>query len=247
MSSDLNWLKKNARNERDALLVYFLEQGLSMAEVGERAGFSGGLNADREKATYAAAVSRAAASDRIRSLRQAYRVYREHGDVAVAPEQEVLQRLTTIMRTSTDGAAITASKGLLEYHRRGAPRIVDARNAPMLVKAACSHPNILLQLVGIATGHLWRDGGMESMADWQVPAELEALDAMMRKTGLTPVKAVELLQTGTPKPNSRDPSGITSFVNTKSVTTLGGDDGFGDTGASSQKHQVIRRSAAFQL
>jgi len=54
------------------------------------------------------------------------------------------------------------------------------------------------------------------MADWQVPAELEPLDAMMRKTGLTPVEIMDLLQTGTPKPNSRDDSGIAEFVKTES-------------------------------
>ena len=92
--------------------------------------------------------------------------------------------------------------------------------------ARCRRPNILLQLIGIAAGRVWRDGGMESMADWQVSAELESLDAMMRKTGLTPVEAMELLKTGTPKPNGRDGSGTAGFVNTKSVSTLGGDDGF---------------------
>ena len=73
----------------------------------------------------------------------------------------------------------------------------------------------------------------ENMADWQVPAELEALDAMMRKTGLTPVEVMELLQTGTSKPNSRDGSGTVSFLKAKSVITLRGDDGFTGTGASS--------------
>ncbi len=92
--------------------------------------------------------------------------------------------------------------------------------------SACRRPNILLQLIGIAAGRVWRDGGMESMADWQVSAELESLDAMMRKTGLTPVEAMELSKTGTPKPNSRDGSWTAGFVNTKSVSTLGGDDGF---------------------
>jgi len=178
MNDDLNWLKKHARNERDALLVYFLEQGLPMAEVGERAGFSGGLIPDRQKASYGAAASRAVNTTRIKSLREAYRLYKKHGDVQIANEQEVLQRLTTIMRTSTDGAAITASKGLLEHHRRGATRSADPRNVLRLINATCSRPNILLQLVGIAAGRQFRDGGMESMADWQVrliPQEFEWL------------------------------------------------------------------------
>jgi len=216
MNDDLNWLKKHARNERDALLVYYLEKGLPMHGVGEKAGFSGGLIPERQKASFAAAASRAKNTGRIKQLREAYRLYREHGDVQIAAEQEVLQRLTTIMRTSTDGAAITASKGLLEHHRRGAPRSADPRNVPRLINAACSRPNILLQLVGIAAGIQFRAGGMESMADWQVPAELEPLDAMMRKTGLTPVEVMALLQTGTPKPNSRDGLGITGVANSKS-------------------------------
>jgi len=77
-----------------------------------------------------------------------------------------------------------------------------------LINAACSRPNVLLQLVAIAAGRLWRNGGMESMADWQVPAGLEPLDAMMRKTGLTPVEVMDLLQTGTPKPKNRNGSDL---------------------------------------
>lgn len=196
---DLTWLRQHAKSERDALTVYYLEAGLPMAEIGEKAGFSGGQNPDpaKKKACFAAAASRASASRRIQTLREQYRSYKAHGDKPVAGEAEVLQRLSQVMRTSNDSSVISAARSILEHHRRHAPRQVPDDQLANLVNACCSPKrNILLQVFGLGAGLGWKSGGMRGMQSWEPPEHLKRVESLMNRHGLSPAEVMALL-TGT--------------------------------------------------
>jgi len=125
--SDDEFLKRQGANKRERVLAAGILDGVSPARVGEIAGYGAGRSNDPEKrrANWSAAVSRAAKRGgqvvpRIQALIDALRHFRQHGEgPKVAAELEVLEKLSTVIRGSSDAQVISAGKALLESYRRG--------------------------------------------------------------------------------------------------------------------------------
>ena len=118
-------------DERTAILVLGLvdEKRLNLKrwEIGLRAGYSAGRTDDDEKrrSALSAAISRATKRGgtelpHISRLKEQLRHYREHGQApGMADEKEILERLSAVIRTSSDSAVVSAAKTVLDHHRRG--------------------------------------------------------------------------------------------------------------------------------
>ncbi len=123
--SDCKFLSHQGANQREAVLAAGILDNVPPWRIGEVAGYGAGRSSDPDKRrqNWSAAVSRAAKRGgqvipRIQALIDALNHFRTHGEgPKVADEREVLERLSTIARTSSDSVAIQAAKGLLEFHR----------------------------------------------------------------------------------------------------------------------------------
>ena len=125
--SDDEFLKRQGASRRERILAAGFADGVPPARIGEIAGYGAGKSNDPEKrrANWSAAVSRAAKRGgqvvpRIQALIDALRHFRQHGEgPKVADELEVLEKLSTVIRGSSDAQVISAGKALLESYRRG--------------------------------------------------------------------------------------------------------------------------------
>jgi len=125
--SDDEFLTRQGASRRERVLAAGILDGVSPARIGEVAGYGAGRSNDPEKrrANWSAAVSRAAKRGgqvvtRIQALIDALRHFRQHGEgPKVAAELEVLEKLSTVIRGSSDAQVISAGKALLESYRRG--------------------------------------------------------------------------------------------------------------------------------
>ncbi len=125
--SDDEFLTRQGANKRERALAAGILDGVSPARIGEVAGYGAGRSSDPEKRrqNWSAAVSRAAKRGgqvvtRIQALIDALRHFRQHGEgPKVAAELEVLEKLSTVIRGSSDAHVISDGKALLESYRRG--------------------------------------------------------------------------------------------------------------------------------
>ena len=154
--SDLEFLARQGANEREAVLAAGLLDGAPAWRIGEVAGYGAGLSGDpeQERRNWAAAVSRATKRSgsyipRIASLIDALRRFRTHGDAPpLASEREIQEKLSAVLRSSSDSQVIAAAKALLESLRRdqGSKR----PNATELVDGVVARVGIEKARVGIA-------------------------------------------------------------------------------------------------
>jgi len=124
--SDREFLTRQGATEREAILAAGLVDGVPPWRIGEVAGYGAGRSSDPEKhrQNWSAAVSRAAKRGgqvvpRVRALIDALKHFRQHGEgPKVADEREILEKLSTVIRSSSDSQVISAARTLLESYRR---------------------------------------------------------------------------------------------------------------------------------
>jgi hypothetical protein len=193
---DEKWFRANAKNSRDAEIGIAAEEGASNAEIGRRAGFSGGKSRDPEKRKhfYAAAASRALGSRRIQRLREQYRLWKASQNSPVASADETMVRLSEIVRTGSDSAAIQAAARLLDAQRRGGPRKVAPELVPEVLNSACRPDrSLLLRVIALSAGLTWKRGGMSCLKDWEPPEHMAEVTALMERYGCDPAEALAVL------------------------------------------------------
>jgi len=127
---EVNFLSGQGATEREATLAIGFTDGVPPWRIGQLAGYGAGRSRDEDKRRHcwAAAVSRAARRGgsvvpRIQGLIDRLKYFREHGEApGIANEQEILERLSNVIRTSRDSSVVTAARELLNYHGRGTPK-----------------------------------------------------------------------------------------------------------------------------
>ena len=133
--SDDDFLRRQGATEREIVLAAGILDGISPARIGEVAGYGAGRSSDPEKQrqNWTSAVSRAAKRGgqvvtSIQVLIDALKNFRQHGEgPKVALAREVLEKLSTVVRRSSDAQVISAGKALLEEYRRNPVKAVTAK------------------------------------------------------------------------------------------------------------------------
>ena len=171
---DLEWLLAKAKGDRQkALFVYWLEAGVDKAEAAREADYSAGRSDDpaRQRKALQTSASSALKTERVQWLADEYRRYKrrvrgrnDDEPAPIASANEVLQRLTEVMRKSNDAKVVSAARRLLEYHEESGRPVVTRESVVRLFVGRVGPKNARHGIEALGAGHLLN----------ALPADLEA-------------------------------------------------------------------------
>ncbi len=191
-TQDLDWLLTRAKElridnaRRAAVFVLNLVNGRPGYVAAQKAGYSPGLTSDEATArrNLAAQATRAKRSKKISRLLTEFLEYR-HGEADdVMTSAEVLAALSQEAKNGTGSTKVAALRLLSDFHHKNA---VPLSQIPPVrfIENGCARDNPLIQALSVTTGKLWKRRGMQSMQNWEVPAELRELEKLIDRFGVT--------------------------------------------------------------
>ena len=196
----LEWLRRRCSNHRTADFVHALDElCLSPIDAARKAGYSPGRS-DEPKArniTLSTTASRALKSRRVQRLREEFHDYRKkkngEQEPEIASQQEVLAKLTKVMRSNKDAAVVQSATRLLDAFKRGASQPkATLDHVPELVNRLCNSELSIFQIAGVQYGLSLC--GSPSMQNWQAPEHLQYIEPYFTEYKMTPAQVLMIVE-----------------------------------------------------